>query len=40
MPSFSYSKASSVRSDNSYTDSKDGIKEIIKESLGTFRLFR
>jgi len=34
VPSFSYSKASSIRSDNSYTDSKDNIKEIIKDSLG------
>ena len=34
VPSLSYSKASSVRSDNSYTDSKDNIKEIVKDSLG------
>lgn len=34
LPSFSYSKASSYRSDNSYNDINYNIKEIIKESLG------
>ena len=39
LPFFSYSKASSVKSDNSYADSQDNIKDIIKESLGKFNYF-
>lgn len=39
LPSFSISKASSFRSENSYADSKDTIKEIIKDSLGNFYEF-
>lgn len=36
VPSFSYSKPSSVRSENSYNDGDGNLKEIIKESLGNF----
>ena len=39
LPSFSVSRAGSFHSENSYADTHDNIKEIIKESLGNLFIF-